>query len=289
MFNNQSTATELDVVEDLSIEDYYHEKAVSNFAQVYTWYLAGMSLGNTSEIHAWFSFKKIDPSAVSLNLVHNAMVKAMLGDDHSIKVFDFPLPIRDYTRRDHHRFQNIMGIEPWVIVLSNAFSIASAFYIIFYIRERVSKAKLLQISSGLNMWIFWMASFLFDFATYIAMVIITILVLVLCQEQYWSTAKDLGPVTLVLVAFGFSMLPLTYILSFLFSNTSVGFISILLLTTVTGNSNLKIMASITLDRSTNFSLSQFFFRRESFRHNNATDTRRMGETVFPNSTTLRAL
>lgn len=245
MFKNQTTATELDVVKDLWIEDYYLEKAKKNFSQVYTWYLAGMSMGNLSGIHAWFSFKKIDPSAVSLNLVHNALVRAKLGDDHSIKVFDFPLPIRDYTRGDHHRFQNIMGIEPWVIVLSNAYSIASAFYIIFYIRERVSKAKLLQISSGVNIWIFWIASFLFDFATFIVTIITTTIVLVLCQEQYWCTVEDLVPVQLVLLAFGFSMLPLTFILSFLFSNTSVGFISILLFTTLTGNKNFEILATIT--------------------------------------------
>lgn len=269
IFRNQNPIVALNVLENTTIQEYFCAQAEKKFYEVNTWYLAGMSMNNISEIIAWFNYKSQDPSAVSLNLVHNAMIKAMLGDDHSIRVIDFPLPIREYTNIDYKRFHNILHIEPMILILSIAISITSSFYIIFYIRERAVKVKLLQISSGLNIWIYWMTSFLFDFATYLVTVFVTILILLVCQKENWSTAEDLAPVHVVLFSFGFSMLPMTYLLSLIFSNTLIGFTCMAAFTVSTSKKfvyNLKYFS--------NFENKIFsYFHRHFFRNCNATNKR----------------
>lgn len=234
MFEHKSSNTTLDTFKGTSMQDHFIALAEIKFYEVNTWYLAGMSLNN-NRIIAWFNWIMFDPSAVSLNLVHNAMAKAVLGIDHSIQVIDFPLPIRDYARINYQRFQDMMYIDPMVLILSTAISISSSFYIIFHIRDRVSNAKLLQSISGLNMCIFWMASFLFDFLTYMVIILTIVTILAFTQGKFWSAPADLGPLNVILLAYGFSTLPMTYIASFLFSKPSIGFMCIAAITILTSN------------------------------------------------------
>lgn len=98
----------------------------------------------------------------------------------------------------------------------------------------MSKAKLLQYVSGLSASIYWFSSFLFDFCTYVITILITLATISVFQKDGWSTPEQLEPIFVLFICFGFSALPLTYVLSRFFTTHSVGFIRLIVLYMLTG-------------------------------------------------------
>lgn len=195
--------------------------------------VGGISLNNDSRIIAWFNDQPFHTSALSLNLLHNAMVKSKLGPEHSIHVINHPLPFQIEASTGLSITLNSIGFE-LASFLPFVMAFVSSFYVIFYVKERVSKAKLLQHLSGLNVSTFWITSFLFDFATYILSTFIMLLVLWAFQVEGWKTMYDLTPIIVSLICFGFSMLPIIYLLSIIISVPSTGFVRISIFFIFTG-------------------------------------------------------
>lgn len=94
----------------------------------------------------------------------------------------------------------------------------------FYIKERVSRAKLLQFASGVNKVTFWLTSFFIDYIVFILISLLFIGVLAAYQEDGYKTVIDLSRNLMLLVVFGFAALPFTYVLSFIFQIPSTGLV-----------------------------------------------------------------
>lgn len=216
-----------------NIQEHFLELAKTILVRLNSQYLAGMSIENNTDIIAWFNNQPFHTSALSINLIHNAMVRSTLGADYSIDVTNSPLPFRVESTMSMLMAGNNMGFQ---LATNISFSMAfvSSFYLMFYIRERVSKAKLLQFVSGLNVSTFWITSFIFDFATYILTALILVITLIAFQEDGWSTISELTPAFVSLVLFGFSMLPMTFVSSLLFSVPSTGFVRMTIFFIFTG-------------------------------------------------------
>lgn len=110
------------------------------------------------------------------------------------------------------------------IFISFAMAFVSSFYIIFYIRERVSQVKLMQFVCGLSASTLWITSIIFDTIIYIFSAGLVIVSIAAFQIIGWNTQEELIPVLVTLLVFGASMLPIIYVLSRLFSIPSTGFI-----------------------------------------------------------------
>jgi ATP-binding cassette subfamily A (ABC1) protein 3 len=84
-----------------------------------------------------------------------------------------------------------MGFQ---VSFSLGFSMAfvSAFFIIFYVKERVSKAKHLQIVSGVEVMTFWLSSLVWDLIFFLLPVAGVIITFVAFREDGFSTASELG-------------------------------------------------------------------------------------------------
>lgn len=70
----------------------------------------------------------------------------------------------------------------------------SSFYILFYVRERVSKAKHLQFVSGVDITTFWGTSFVCDFITFFITSLCILVTLAAFQEDGFKTVDDLGEI-----------------------------------------------------------------------------------------------
>lgn len=217
------------------IQDHFLQLAETILVRLNSQYLAGMSLNaNRDKIIGWFNNQPFHTAALSLNLIHNAMLKATLDSDYSIEVANWPLPFRVESTMSMLMAGTNMGFQ-LATNISFALAFVSSFYIMFYIKERVSKAKLLQFVSGLNVSTFWITSFIFDFATYIITAVILLVTLIAFQEEGWKTVNDLTPAFIALIAFGFSMLPMIFIASLMFSVPSTGFVRMTIFFIFTGN------------------------------------------------------
>lgn len=86
----------------------------------------------------------------------------------------------------------------------------------------------------MNVFTFWITSFLWDFWTYIVTALLITVTLGIFQEEGWSTRMQLTRTLLVLVLFGFAALPLTFIASLLFAIPSSGFTRMAIINVFTG-------------------------------------------------------
>lgn len=196
-------------------------------------YLAGLSLVNDTQLVAWFNNQPLHTTALSLSLIHNAIIQSTLGPDYSVHVINFPLPFRIESTMSLLMMAQNMGFQ-LATNISFAMAFVSSFYIMFYIKERVTKAKLLQYVSGLNVSSFWITSFLFDYGTFILNSIVMILVLGAFQEDGWSSLSELMSGFLTLIIFGFSMLPISFLSSHMFDIPSTGFVRMTIIYVFTG-------------------------------------------------------
>lgn len=199
-------------------------------------YLVGLSASDKdNEIIAWYNTEPFHSTAISLNLAHNAIIKSILGTDYGIDVTNKPftfinkcekgsIELRDFTKTGF----------VLAIFISFAMAFVSSFYIIFYIRERVSQVKLLQFVCGLSKSTLWITAIIFDLIIYIFSAGLVVLSIFAFQMNGWKTREELTPLLLTLLVFGLSMLPIIYVLSRVFSVPSTGFIRLTIFFLCTG-------------------------------------------------------
>lgn len=115
-----------------------------------------------------------------------------------------------------------------------AFSFVSAFFILFYIKERVTRSKLLQFVSGVNIKIYWLISFFYDYAAFVLTILLYLAVLVSFQETGWKTFTEIGRLFGIMLLFAWASLPIIYLASFIFSVPATGFVRLAILFILVG-------------------------------------------------------
>ncbi|XP_062564160.1 phospholipid-transporting ATPase ABCA3-like [Armigeres subalbatus] len=230
LFDQYGEETRISTITECMI-CYILERATENFPLVLNEFLIGATI-SSDYVHVWFSAQGYHTAPLSINMYYNALLRTVCPDC-SIDISNNPLPFRPETRFTQLQGGNNMGFQ---LAFNTGFSMAfvAAMYILFYIRERVSRAKLLQFVSGVNVFAFWMVSFLWDYATYIITILFYIAILAAFQEDGWSTGEELGRVFLVLFVFGFAFLPFTYLMSFFFDVPASGFVKLMIFNIFTG-------------------------------------------------------
>ncbi|KAL1375767.1 hypothetical protein pipiens_017298 [Culex pipiens pipiens] len=121
-----------------------------------------------------------------------------------------------------------------IMIINTAFAMVfvSSLYIMFYIKERTLRARMLQYVSGTNVTLYWTVAFIWDYFTFLVTCVIYIVVLAVFQKT--SAFIELGQVLLLLMFYGLGFLPLTYLFTFVFNNTSSGYGFIMLFNITTG-------------------------------------------------------
>ncbi|XP_055599142.1 phospholipid-transporting ATPase ABCA3-like [Uranotaenia lowii] len=227
--NHRTERRLLTITEDMN--SFILRQTLANSPLVNSEFLAGATIANDN-ITIWFNAQGFHTAPLAISTFYNALIRTVC-DDCSIRVTNKPLPFRPETRFTQLQAGNNMGFQ---LAFNTGFAMAfvAALYVMFYIKERVTRAKLLQFVSGVNVFFFWLVSFLWDYMTYIITVLFYIATLAAFQEDGWSTFEQLGRVFLVLMVFGFAFLPLTYLLSFRFDVPASGFVKLMLLNIFTG-------------------------------------------------------
>lgn len=98
-----------------------------------------------------------------------------------------------------------------------------SFYIIFYIKERITKAKLLQFVSGVNVFMYWLTAFLWDYFLFLIIAFLMVATIGAFQEDGFATFQELGRAYLTLILFGWAVLPVIYLSAQFFEAPATGF------------------------------------------------------------------
>lgn len=133
-FESQPVDAKLEVIEQ-RMQDYYLNLADTILVRLNMQYLAGASIGSMKNdtVIAWFNNQPFHTAPLAVNLAHNAIVRAMLSDQHSIHLVNSPIPYTIDSRLLMLNVGNNIGFQ----LASNvgfAMAFVGAFYIMFYVK-----------------------------------------------------------------------------------------------------------------------------------------------------------
>lgn len=254
----ESSQAKLEITAD-KIESYFLDKCETLLTHyVNTRYIVGATIKNATSIVAWFNNQPFHGAPLSVTLVHNAIVQAKLGPAFGISVTNSPLPYKTRSQIEMLRSGGSFGFK---LAISVTFSMAfvAAFYLVPYVKvsvvrtpnfdvflpwqiiaivctqERECRSKLLQFVSGVNVLTFWITSFIWDYTIYLVITSGLIATLGAFQEDGWSTVPELAKVSLILISFGFAVIPTTYVATMFFSASATAFTRMTMYFVLTGN------------------------------------------------------
>ncbi|KPP65393.1 hypothetical protein Z043_116197, partial [Scleropages formosus] len=179
-------------------------------------------------IQVWFYNQGWHAIVSFINVANNAILRANLppGLDpttYGISASNHPLNLT----KEQLSYVAMATTSTDVVVsicVIFAMSFIPASFVLFLIQERVSKAKHLQFVSGVNPTVYWLANFAWDMCNYIVPCLIVILIFLAFQQKAYVSPANLPALVLLLILYGWSITPMMYPASFVFSVPSTAYV-----------------------------------------------------------------
>ncbi|XP_063533945.1 phospholipid-transporting ATPase ABCA3-like [Cydia strobilella] len=244
MFSSSNIETmKITVVENEAVDDYYlyRTNEPSQMAFLRSRMLIGATFDEDSAT-AWFSNFGYHDVAISLSAVHQALLKAW-DPNATLSVFNYPLEVNyvDQTNMQSYVAYLSMQLSSGI---ASSLGIVSAVFVMFYIKERILRAKLLQKAAGIQPIVMWGTAAVFDWAWFCIISVTIVISCVAFQVVGLSTVSELGRMYLVLMVYGAAMLPLNYLMSFLFSAPAMGFVAVFFINILLGQMGAQIVEAL---------------------------------------------
>nr|XP_046235853.1 phospholipid-transporting ATPase ABCA1-like isoform X1 [Scatophagus argus] len=185
-------------------------------------------LGTRDNIKVWFYNRAWHGIVSFLSVANNAILRGNLpaGQDprrYGISVSNHPLNLT----KEQLSYAAMAATSTDVVVsicVIFAMSFIPASFVLFLIQERVNKAKHLQFVSGVNPAVYWLANFAWDMCNYIIPCMIVIFIFLCFQQKAYVSPANLPALILLLIFYGWSITPMMYPASFIFSVPSTAYV-----------------------------------------------------------------
>uniref|UniRef100_A0A6Q2Y3N6 P-type phospholipid transporter n=1 Tax=Esox lucius TaxID=8010 RepID=A0A6Q2Y3N6_ESOLU len=179
----------------------------------------------------WFYNKAWHAIVSFINVANNAILRGNLPAgrnprDYGISTSSHPLNLTK-GQLSYQEVAILAATSTDVVVsicVIFAMSFIPASFVLFLIQERVSKAKHLQFVSGVNPTVYWVANFAWDICNYIVPCLIVIIIFLCFQQKAYVSPPNLPALILLLVMYGWSITPMMYPASFIFSVPSTAYV-----------------------------------------------------------------
>ncbi|OWR47004.1 ATP-binding cassette sub-family A member 7 [Danaus plexippus plexippus] len=233
----------LTVLDKTGVDEYYLNQTEDPvvMAAIRNQFLLGATFADKAAV-AWFSNFGYHDVATSLANVHSAILKG-INPSAILNVFNYPLQA---TYRDRSDLQMMMSLLSMQVASSvgNSLAILSAAFVMFYIKERVTRAKLQQSAAGVRPAVMWGAAAVFDWLWFVVLCLPIIISCAAFAVLGLSTAKELGYLFLCLMVYGAAMLPLHYLFSLLFNGPAIGFVILFFVNVLFGLLGAQIVEAL---------------------------------------------
>ncbi|XP_026873152.2 phospholipid-transporting ATPase ABCA1 isoform X2 [Electrophorus electricus] len=181
-----------------------------------------------NNVKVWFNNKGWHAMVSFVNIMNNGLLRANLppGQDrrkHGITVYNHPLNLTKEQLNELALMTTSVDVLVSICVIF-AMSFVPASFVLFLIEERVSKAKHLQFVSGVKPIVYWTANFVWDMLNYTVPATMVVLIFISFQQESYVSEKNLPALVLLLLFYGWSITPLMYPASFMFSVPSTAYV-----------------------------------------------------------------
>ena len=160
---------------DPNMDNYLVNVSLYNFQKFLQDYMiSGSFVGSdASELNrstvtiAHFNNEAYHTTGISLNYLQNAVLKFFAGVKYQITTINHPLPRRSTTQATDELNTGyvVSFIVSWCVSFGMAFLVGT--FVVFLIKERVTKSKHIQYVSGVHVGNFWASTFIWDLINYL--------------------------------------------------------------------------------------------------------------------------
>uniref|UniRef100_A0A8C3VUA5 ABC transporter domain-containing protein n=1 Tax=Catagonus wagneri TaxID=51154 RepID=A0A8C3VUA5_9CETA len=167
-----------------------------------------------------FNNEAYHSAATSLAVLDNILFMSLSGLSASIDVSNKPQPLPLYG-------SNTVGVQ---IVLSLAFGMAVVVssFCLQTVTERTTKAKHIQFVSGVYLLAYWLAALLWDLIYFSIACCLILVMFVYCRVDAFFADYHFLDTMMIFLLYGWSMVPLMYLGSLLFSSSTTAYIKLTL-------------------------------------------------------------
>uniref|UniRef100_A0A8D2JTK8 ABC transporter domain-containing protein n=1 Tax=Sciurus vulgaris TaxID=55149 RepID=A0A8D2JTK8_SCIVU len=165
---------------------------------------------NTTVFTILFNNEAYHSSATSLAVLDNILFMLLSGPRASITVSNKPQPLPVYA------FENIQCLAFGISILAGSFCLQT-------VTERISKAKHIQFLSGVYVLTYWLSALLWDLICFSVPCFLLLVsgVFKFCDVEAFVVNYNFLDTMLIFMLYGWCIVPLMYLGSFLFSNVKI--------------------------------------------------------------------
>ncbi|GAB1295321.1 ATP-binding cassette sub-family A member 7 [Apodemus speciosus] len=176
------------------------DRILNNLTQ---WAL-GLDARNSLKI--WFNNKGWHAMVAFVNRANNGLLHALLPSGlvrhaHNITTLNHPLNLTKEQLSEAKLIASSVDVLVSICVVF-AMSFVPASFTLVLIEERITRAKHLQLVSGLPQTLYWLGNFLWDMCNYLVAVCIVVLIFLAFQQRAYVAPENLPALLLLLLLYG---------------------------------------------------------------------------------------
>ncbi|XP_038957108.1 phospholipid-transporting ATPase ABCA3-like isoform X2 [Rattus norvegicus] len=178
---------------------------------------------NKTVLTIFFNNEAYHSPAISLSILDNILFMTLSGRDASITAFNKPQPLPHYG-------SNTVPVNGLQIVQCLAFgiSVVVGSFSIQTVTERISQAKHIQFLTGVCVLTYWLSALLCDLIFFFFACCVLLGIFRFCQLEAFVVHYNFLDTILIFMLYGWCVVPLTYLGSFLFNSSTAAYIKITL-------------------------------------------------------------
>uniref|UniRef100_A0A6Q2XA99 ABC transporter domain-containing protein n=1 Tax=Esox lucius TaxID=8010 RepID=A0A6Q2XA99_ESOLU len=199
------------------------------------------SQGKFTEVTAYFNNQGYHTVATALMMVDNALFKLLAGPNASIATGNMPMP-RNISESAQSRQT---GFAIAINLMYGMASLSSTFALLL-VTERSLKSKHVQQVSGVYLSNFWISALLWDLVNFLLPCGLMLVVFQAFGVKAFTAHNHLVDVLLILLLYGWAVIPLMYLLSFLFSTAATAYTRLTIFNVISGTATFLTVTIMTI-------------------------------------------
>ncbi|XP_051046373.1 glucosylceramide transporter ABCA12 [Phodopus roborovskii] len=181
---------------------------------------------NRTLAKVWYDPEGYHSLPAYLNSLNNFLLRVNMSEydaaRHGIIMYSHPYPgVQD---QEQATISSLIDILVALSILMG-YSVTTASFVTYIVREHQTKAKQLQHISGIGVTCYWVTNFIYDMVFYLVPVAFSIGVIAIFKLPAFYSENNLGAVSLLLLLFGYATFSWMYLLAGLFHETGMAFIT----------------------------------------------------------------
>uniref|UniRef100_A0A7N9AV36 ATP-binding cassette, sub-family A (ABC1), member 3b n=1 Tax=Mastacembelus armatus TaxID=205130 RepID=A0A7N9AV36_9TELE len=198
-----------------------------------------------AEATAYFNNEAYHTPATALMMVDNALFRLLAGPNASIQTGNYPMPRNLSEIAQSQLTESKTGFAIAINLMYGMASLSSTFALLL-VTESSIKSKHVQQVSGVYLSNFWFSALLWDLVNFLLPCLLMLVIFQAFGIKAFVEENHLVDVLLLLLLYGWAVVPLMYILSFFFSTAATAYTRLTIFNMISGTATFLAVTIMTI-------------------------------------------